>query len=287
MSDDEAIPAEAKPLNGEPAKDLGPYGNGRWIGRKLSEGRSGKVCGAKRLDGKPCQRRPSLNGRCVRHGGATLPGIHNPNYKHGRKSKFAKFLPKHMQRTFNAMLNDSELTSMRDGLALIDARLSELLGSLDKSKAPPYERLFELAAHYRNAKTAAGRNAAFAKIEELIWEGEQSAHNTQAVWREIRNLLAQRSSALFTEAKTRKDLGQYIELEKVMVFGRAVFESIQVEIADKELCRRVFKTVLKYMPHPCDWQSVNAASDEPEQGEPCNASTPWNPLNVKPDNGIT
>ena len=53
---------------------------------------SERLCGAKTRIGKPCQSRPTPNGRCRMHGGKS-PGapLGNQNaFKHGKYSSWAK-----------------------------------------------------------------------------------------------------------------------------------------------------------------------------------------------------
>jgi hypothetical protein len=54
---------------------------------------NGKLCGAKTRAGTPCKRLARWpQGRCRLHGGRSRWGIAHPNFKHGRRSKYLRWL---------------------------------------------------------------------------------------------------------------------------------------------------------------------------------------------------
>lgn len=83
-------------------------------------------CKAKsKRSGQQCQRHAMIGKTvCHMHGGKTRGGMASPVLKHGR---YSKFLPTHLMERYQESLNDSDLLSLREEIALIDARLSELL----------------------------------------------------------------------------------------------------------------------------------------------------------------
>src|SRR5262249_44606649 len=96
--------------------------------------RSGRVCGAKKRDGTPCQARPYPNGRCRVHGGATPGGFASANFKHG---KYSRFLPRGLTDAYEAALRDPELLSLREDVALLESRIVELLKRIKEVRSPP------------------------------------------------------------------------------------------------------------------------------------------------------
>jgi hypothetical protein len=62
------------------------------------------VCGAKCRNGRTCTQKPMPNGRCRLHGGKTPAGIASPHWRHGRRSKYEKHLPKEMRNGYLAAL---------------------------------------------------------------------------------------------------------------------------------------------------------------------------------------
>jgi hypothetical protein len=91
-------------------------------------------CTAKaKSTGERC-RRPAVPGRnvCRYHGGATPRGIASPNFKHG---KYSKDLPKGLIARYEQAAQDPELLALRDEIALLDARMVELMHKLGGGEA--------------------------------------------------------------------------------------------------------------------------------------------------------
>ena len=90
-------------------------------------------CGAKTRKGTACGQPAMANGRCRLHGGKSLPaGIGHPTFKTG---KYSKDLPTRLASRYAEALADTELLSLRDDVALVDARISELLARIDKGES--------------------------------------------------------------------------------------------------------------------------------------------------------
>lgn len=66
--------------------------------------------------------------RCVNHGGRTPRGNASPNFKHGR---YSKYLPAHLLDRYSQGQRDEQLLDLRQRIALLDVRLTELLEQLD------------------------------------------------------------------------------------------------------------------------------------------------------------
>lgn len=91
------------------------------------------ACCAKNRKGSFCPKGPMPNGRCRNHGGATpAPGPTHPNYKHGRLSQC---LPTAVAKKFNVAREDPELLSIRDDVALFDARRSIIAERLNTGES--------------------------------------------------------------------------------------------------------------------------------------------------------
>lgn len=108
----------------------------------VPESNGDRVCGAKTRSGKPCRKR-AVRGmrRCRNHGGASLVGIANPNWKHGR---YSSYLPRNLAKRYREAVTDPSLVSVVDELALVVARqqclLEQLKGIEDSSTHDAVER---------------------------------------------------------------------------------------------------------------------------------------------------
>lgn len=91
------------------------------------------ACCAKNRQKKPCGKPPLPNGRCEFHGGKSPPpGPTHPSYKHGRLSQC---LPTAVAKKFNIAREDPELLSIRDDVALFDARRSIIAERLNTGES--------------------------------------------------------------------------------------------------------------------------------------------------------
>jgi len=88
-----------------------------------------KHCEARsKQSGVQCRKAPEPGRNVCRiHGGATPRGLASADWKHGR---YSKVLPPNLRDAYERARTDTELIPLRDELALLDARLGELVGSL-------------------------------------------------------------------------------------------------------------------------------------------------------------
>lgn len=152
------------------------------------------ICGARtKRKGTPCTQDPMQNGRCRLHGGATPGGIASPHFKTGR---WSKHLPAQLAEHYQAALADQDLLALREDLALLDARLAQVLGKL--------------------------READASKIKETEAE----------VWGEVAELLEQRRRTVESERKRLVDMQQMITYEDAMLFVTVLSDSVRRHVTD-------------------------------------------------------
>jgi hypothetical protein len=142
-----------------------------------------RQCGAKTRNGPPC-RRPPLAGRtrCRLHGGASLAGIASPHFKHGRRSRYLRELPGVLKTGYKAALNDPDLLSLKEEVALLTARMIQLLGRLERADGPAYD----------------------------------------ATWTELRACILEKGKVAAAEWKRLCDLKAVLTVEQVMMFVGAI-----------------------------------------------------------------
>jgi hypothetical protein len=70
--------------------------------------------------------------------------VAHPNFRHGRRSKYLKHLPRGLGAAYKAALAGPKLLSLKDDLALLEARQIELLKGADESPGPAWVEVREL-----------------------------------------------------------------------------------------------------------------------------------------------
>jgi hypothetical protein len=151
-----------------------------------------KTCGAKTRSQGRCQRAPMPNGRCYKHGGATPVGPALPQFKHGRYSVLAKDI-KGLGEHYQRALDDPDLLSMHDEIALVDGRLSQLL---DKVKT-------------------GGPRASL-----------------DGIWPHLEALIENRRKLVDTESKRLKDLHAMVSVDRVMLIVSYLADSVKKHVKD-------------------------------------------------------
>lgn len=149
------------------------------------------------------------NGVCYHHGGKTPTGKALPQTTHGR---YSKHLPTRMLATYEDAQRDPELLNLRGDIALLDARLSELLKRVDSGESGKVWH--DLRVAWKAVKRATNEVEQVMALAELGTLIEHGYLDTQA-WGEIRDLLEQRRKLVESERK------RLIEMQQMMTAGQA------------------------------------------------------------------
>lgn len=165
-------------------------------------------CGAKKRDGTPCPTYAMPNGRCRMHGGSTPRGHALPQTTHGRHSRD---LPTRLAARYEQSQRDPQLLSVRDDLALVDARLADVLSRVDTKEA---------GLHWSNASKAlerfdGGDPTALDDLRQSIGSGLAD----YAAWSEVLGLIERRRKLAETEMKTLATMQQMLTVEQATVFA--------------------------------------------------------------------
>ena len=186
-------------------------------------------CGADTKTGKPCEATAMPNGRCRRHGGKSLSGIAHPNYQGKGKSKY---LPERMRGTYEAALDDPELLVLRNDIAIIDARLYDLLQRVDSGESGKLWRdaqfaYYELLEAMR-AQDVKLINSAVARIGRCL----DSGVDDYTAWDEVTKAIHQRKGLAESERKRLIEARQMISVEQAMMLLTALLTTIKEHVKD-------------------------------------------------------
>jgi len=189
-------------------------------------------CTAKsKQSGERCKRN-ATPGRnvCYYHGGATPRGFALPQTKTGKRSKD---LPTRLLATYEQSLDDPELLELRDDLALLEARLRDLLGRVDTGESGQAWRLADSA--YRAMEKALADSddvayaAAFANLGQVIKRGLAD----YAAWDEVNKLLDQRRRLVESERKRLVEMQAVITTERLMLLITAIAGVVKQHVDDR------------------------------------------------------
>jgi hypothetical protein len=149
--------------------------------------------------------------KCRKHGGRSLSGMASPTYKHGR---YSKDLLAGMAARVDEARGNPELLSVSDDIALVEARIAEVLRQLGTGESGAAWQALKRALSEFSAALArgdmAGMNTHFEAMQALVKEGSGTAR----AWEELRRLEETRCKLVQTEMKTLQGLQQMLTIQQ-------------------------------------------------------------------------
>jgi hypothetical protein len=207
-------------------------------------------CGArKKQNGGTCENW-AVRGRnrCRMHGGKTLVGAACPHFRSGR---YSAYLPPRLRARYEQAADDPELLSLRSEVALVDARLTDLLSRVHTGESG--QLWAELRRAYRAFAKArlAGDDeaAALATVERLI---ERAGQDDQA-WAEIGARIEQRRKLAESESKRLVTLQQMMTAEQAMVLVRNMIDIITRHVSDRQVLTAIVVEMRALSEQPHGW----------------------------------
>ncbi len=178
--------------------------------------------------------------RCRLHGGESVSGIASPTFKTGR---YSKVLPAALAARYETSLKDEELLALRDEIALLDARLNDLLTTLKVGAA---RKLWDiLRGHYEDLRAAMGRrdtDAAGLALRALGAAIDTGSTESES-WAEIYSLIDQRRRLAESEGKRLVQMQQVITTEQALVLLSRIQQAIVENVTDKRALAAIAATI--------------------------------------------
>lgn len=177
-----------------------------------------------------CRRQAMIGSSvCYMHGGKSLSGLASPSLKHGR---YSRVLPVRLAGRYHEAQQDTDLLALRDEIALLDARLQDVLSRVDTGESGRIWSDLKAAAgelaHAKRTDDKIGQAIALNTILGLITTG----HQDYAAWQDVRSLLEQRRRTVESERKRLVEMQQTITVEKAMLLLGAVAGVIKAHVKD-------------------------------------------------------
>lgn len=189
-----------------------------------------KTCGAKTRIGGRCKKPPMENGRCRLHGGATPSGLASPQYKHGR---WSKAMPARLLERYQMSADDPDLLALRHEIALLDARLEDLLKRVDTGESGAIWKLLrDTFTELQTAKTKGDLTLEaiqFATLSELITRGT----NDSMAWVDVLSIVEQRRKLVESEQKRLVAGKMMLQADEALAFVGALTEAIKKHVTDR------------------------------------------------------
>lgn len=157
--------------------------------------------------------------------------MQSPTYKTGR---YSRDLPQRLRERYEQASADGDLLVMREDIALLDARLSDLLARVEtgESGAAWNEAQAQLLAVRVAIKSGDARamGAALDALSAAIRRGQAD----YLAWDEIKQALALRRRLVESERKRLVQLSQMITTEQAMVLVTAIVSLVHDNVTDRD-----------------------------------------------------
>jgi hypothetical protein len=214
-------------------------------------------CTAKsKRSGQQCRRFAVIGmDKCMMHGGKTPRGIASPRFKTGR---YSRHLPVELAALYKRALTDADLLSLRDDLALLQARLCQLLESgesrsLWSAATSAWE---EVKAAFRAGQVEA-MQAALDELDVIMSRG--SADTTR--WIEVYDVLGQLRRTRESESRRMVELQQMIRADEAMLLVTTMLSAVKENVTDRQALSAIGNSFLRLI-GPIRGQSVIEAGDD-------------------------
>ena len=201
-------------------------------------------CGAKKRDGTSCQRWAMSNGRCRLHGGKSLRGVDAPSFKTG---KYSKYMPPEFARRVWKLSQDPDIIVLREDIALLEARLSQLLERIEGTNLK--QAWEEAGQHYQNFSTATWRLSALreagaskalmdqwevrrAESYRLLGEVLEKGVGDAKLWKQISNLLERKRRLVESERRRLVDLKQMMTAEQILTMFASLAQAVKKHVRE-------------------------------------------------------
>jgi hypothetical protein len=177
---------------------------------------------------------------CRMHGGKTPRGPSSANYNDGRHSKF---LPSRMFAAYREAGLDPELMELRDDIALLDARIIDVLKRVDTGEAGVIWQAAQAAMVRFDRewaqKDGAGMELALADMRRLMPQGAAD----YAAWREIGELIEQRRKLVESEQRRLTLAHEIISRDQAMALVGQVVDILQRHVRDRNILNDILLDV--------------------------------------------
>ena len=205
-----------------------------WLVVQHTEAQVGRaICGGKKSDNTPCTQHPLKDReRCKFHGGRSPRGVESPHY---RGKGWSRDLPTRLSDRVRAGVENPDLISMREELALVDARMGELLERLTTGESgDAWLEVTRIAARIRKVVDDQPGNW-FDEIDQALGElaacVEAASSDTQ-VWQDLHQVLEQRRRIADTERKREEFEAESVTRNQWATFITSVQTAILEEVQD-------------------------------------------------------
>lgn len=191
-------------------------------------------CTAKaKRTGERCKRRAVTGYKvCQVHGAGSPRARGTRGGRPPTKYKYSEHLPANLVEKYHVARTDTELLSLHDEIAVLDARLKEKFTSLGKE---PNTQLWGRVADIQKELFTAIRSQDIEGLMQGLIVLQKITDTAQAIpenWAEIYDLFERRRKLVESERRRMLEAEQYIAAEELIVLARSIRTIILEKVTD-------------------------------------------------------
>jgi hypothetical protein len=144
-------------------------------------------------------------------------------------------MPDQLAERYQAALADPQLMQLRGDVAVLEARLSQLLTRVDSGESG--HRWLELGGAWQRFQQASrlGDGDAMASALDDVGQLIAAGQRDHLAWREVGDVLEQRRRIIDSERKRLIDLRQVITVERALTMAGGILGVIRQHVSDAKL----------------------------------------------------
>lgn len=182
-------------------------------------------------NGERC-RLPVIPGKnvCYYHGGMTPSGVASGKMTHGGRSKFKDIVPVRYQNALDAALNDPELLSLREDVAMIEIRQREVFSRLNTGEAGSlWRRLQQVNAQLNTALQNRDIPLLQSSLRELTDLTQRGAEEG-TIWQEYLSLTTQKAKIVASERRAEEAKNTSMKVDMLSYIFARIDYSIRTNV---------------------------------------------------------
>lgn len=194
-------------------------------------------CGEDRL----CRTRVKEEGkRCRMHGGASPRGVASASFRHG---KYSKALPDRLIADYQRSKTDPDLLELRSEIAVIDARLIDLVGRVDTGESGHWWK--QMRATWSKFISARSKQDAelMADLLDELGTTIRMGYSDYAAWRELASTISQRRRLVESERRRLVEIQTLINSEQAMALLTSIVSVIRDHVPDRTTLQAISRDI--------------------------------------------
>lgn len=141
-------------------------------------------------------------------------------------ARYQGCIPRDLRRAYEKAVTDETLLCLRDDFALLEARLMQLLETMDKQPQPSWPAIFA-------AIDRAEQSGSVEELRELARNQASAQIVLDAAWAEVRGIIQERSKIASAEVRRLESLHQMLTKEQALRFVARLVAVVTKHVADQ------------------------------------------------------